>query len=654
MRLQYLLVLSFIASIAAINIQRWNHHWAVHHHLNRSAPGLLARRRSSHAIRGGRRLGRGSHKHRLHKYRGLRGLKTRFASLGDIAPISAATAPIVGQYRRLGLHQQVALTGHDAAFAMAAREARQGSDGKSAGRAPQSPTSPSTRRASRRARAPKHRVGRPKAHGLATPKEKSGRHSKQGFARRQDADVTHPQAAARMHNVSTFGSKLVLRQQENILERVSAVGPGGRITGLEGRPVILAKGPQRHRTPMAPQVGAQRIDDISASSAVPRQRTPMRAQTGAQRRTAPAQHNNGLQLLVAEGMSNVKPGHVIEVREKAANLTKPRLSTKKASGTMPTVESLPELKEWCEKAAYNKSFDYAAFKLNNITHDSKEWPAAVLDEGGGSVDVFHLHTPKVAGVSFGIDLASILPRGLTIDSHEGCFSDVEKPRHGVMMMVRAPRQHVYSQYAFCATSSDNGPRHMQALMPGTFEAWVRSWTALRERQQAFGNFTIGPKTAYNDPWCFSTLPYACYSPIDLQSQRLTCRRAYDYPETIDSDLAIWNMESAFFVGLVEAYQESLCLLHGKVQRSLPEWCDCSDREKWQSAPLHHHSHGVGDASKHGVEDEPDEVLKMVDQLTTSDRLLYKQATKRFVHEVHAVERKFKMKILCKEPAPLPS
>jgi len=305
---------------------------------------------------------------------------------------------------------------------------------------------------------------------------------------------------------------------------------------------------------------------------------------------------------------------------------------------LATMKDDNALSEWCHKFAYEVDFDHAAYKFSNATNSDET-------STEGRTGYYHLHTPKVAGVSFGEDLAGALPAGVTVDSHEGCFDDNKKTLHGVVMMVRAPRAHVMSQYSFCATSPDAGPSHMHELMPDSFDDWIGNWSLLKEQSKEYGEFTVGPKTAYNDPWCFSTLPYACYSPIDLQTQRLTCEagKAYDYPEEQDLSRAVSNMASTFFVGIVEAYQESICLLHAKLNDKLPKWCDCENEKEWNKAPVHQDDHG---ASHDATDDVSDEVLSMVDSMTENDRSLYNQALDRFMMEIDAAEKKFKTTIVC--------
>ena len=54
-------------------------------------------------------------------------------------------------------------------------------------------------------------------------------------------------------------------------------------------------------------------------------------------------------------------------------------------------------------------------------------------------------------------------------------------------------------------------------------------------------------------------PNNCTNPIDPQSRQLTCVQLEHYVPRINATNAIAAMQSITHVGLLEAYQESLCL-----------------------------------------------------------------------------------------------
>jgi len=319
---------------------------------------------------------------------------------------------------------------------------------------------------------------------------------------------------------------------------------------------------------------------------------------------------------------------------------------------------------------------------SNSTHGLAAIPCASPDR------IYHLHIPKNAGISFGGDSLQVLSQaGLKVTSREGCYSFVEgRPDfRGVALMLREPRHHVLSQHDFCRSSfvrwyRDGVKPAGSPPLPG-FAEWVRHWAGLRAAGW-HGNFTpaaqlVGNSTAETTirqvrmaawglpPWSealesldtthwpeldgggtiwhFVQVPFQCYSPLSLQSQRLTCRRPLEYPEHIDAELAVRNMQAAWFVGLVEAYQESICLLHAKANGTLPTFCDCTQPQLWDSFNGQHENHN---AHRQSVDAYPQEVLQELDGIVAEDLVLYRAARERFVAELRQVEREHGVQVLC--------
>merc|ERR1711933_470906 len=99
----------------------------------------------------------------------------------------------------------------------------------------------------------------------------------------------------------------------------------------------------------------------------------------------------------------------------------------------------------------------------------------------------------------------------------------------------------------------------------------------------------------------TTDPFKCFIPVNLQSHRFTCDRPYGYPERVNGSAAIENMQNAWFVGIVEAYQESWCLFLLRLGLPFPESCNCDspNPEHWKkmAKSLAHKDHGVHGFSK---------------------------------------------------------
>merc|ERR1740123_2806055 len=61
-------------------------------------------------------------------------------------------------------------------------------------------------------------------------------------------------------------------------------------------------------------------------------------------------------------------------------------------------------------------------------------------------------------------------------------------------------------------------------------------------------------------WHFITAPGHCYVPISMQAQRVTCDVPMNYSVLPEGAAAAERMRGIWFVGLVEAYKTSVCLL----------------------------------------------------------------------------------------------
>lgn len=328
-------------------------------------------------------------------------------------------------------------------------------------------------------------------------------------------------------------------------------------------------------------------------------------------------------------------------------------------------------------------------------------------EHRGLDDVFyHVHIPKVAGISFSQDALELLTaRGLRFISREGCFARPGLPDpqpRDRLVMIRNPAAHVLSQFNFCKYAY--GPRSYiqevtppsDAPLPQLFQDWVRAWAKLKsqgwscnctpsaDRVHPFGLVEVSTRKhridAWSKPpwalpndemlqeaswpeldgggtiWHFVKAPFSSYVPIDFQSQRMTCKHAMEYPEKIDMGTAFENLDQAFHIGVVEAYQSSLCILYAKIDDKLPPYCDCRDAAKWQTFSGHHDNSGdeaeATDAMKiKSIKDLPQELQTLVDGLTYRDQQLYDRAWARLVREARWVEARHGVKVLCDEVQP---
>mmetsp|Transcript_14754 Transcript_14754/g.33543 ORF Transcript_14754/g.33543 Transcript_14754/m.33543 type:complete len:357 (+) Transcript_14754:56-1126(+) len=324
--------------------------------------------------------------------------------------------------------------------------------------------------------------------------------------------------------------------------------------------------------------------------------------------------------------------------------------------------------------------------------------AGVLAEPreGGADQIYFLHIPKVAGLSFGEDAVKVLQKSdMDVISKEGCYSNIkDDPKmKAAAMMLRKPRGHLLSQYRFCSTGimskyrADVRPKSSPA-MPDTYEGWIRAWKGLYDsgewrkdmtppadyvskspfevvvrnmRMKAWEVPPFSPREGVKNLkkdwpkldgggtlWHHVRVPYQCYVPINPQSYRLSCDREspMDMSKGVDSELAVQNMRKAWFVGIVEEYQVSFCLLEAKASKALPSYCDCTKPKEWAKFP--------GTKTniwryKEQAKPTP-QLLEVVDELTAGDRRLYRAGLQKFLEDVRAAEKELGAKMLCKDDA----
>lgn len=289
---------------------------------------------------------------------------------------------------------------------------------------------------------------------------------------------------------------------------------------------------------------------------------------------------------------------------------------------------------------------FLAFTCETVTY---------MMASGASDVLFHLHIPKTAGVSFFLDASRVLSSiggRLQVFSSEGCYSWADamnlypfKGRIvGSALMLRNPRAHVLSQYFFCI-KPDRPARDLQQ-MPQSFEEWIQAWTNIREHGGLNRNFLAAQNWA---PVNETELPFSCFSPVNLQTQHLACQRPFEYrygfADDVKLSLAVHNMNVSYFVGLVEAYRESMCLFHAKIVGVLPAACACnSTREDHPFVDnLNHARHGV---LPHNLRSYSEDTLRIVDDLTDLDATLYAAGRDRFIREIRDLELQTSVRILC--------
>lgn len=270
--------------------------------------------------------------------------------------------------------------------------------------------------------------------------------------------------------------------------------------------------------------------------------------------------------------------------------------------------------------------------------------------------VYHLHIPKAAGSSFRIDARAIVEdSGRAFRSKEECFYNAVGDEH-VISMVRSPQSHVVSMFRYCiynrnflnhglegfinqqiglhpnlggpVTEWEQDPEAMGSIL----EEWLRAWVDMVDAGTANGYL---PQSGVRPEGTFPN----CYAPLNVQTQRLTCEDRDVHPEEVNTQLAIENLNSLWFIGIVEEYETSVCLLHARARGELPLGCACDSRDLLQTTGSNSNDHTARPVIS-------DEAQALLDRLTTQDQVLYEAAVARFHEDVAAVEAEFGVTILC--------
>lgn len=174
------------------------------------------------------------------------------------------------------------------------------------------------------------------------------------------------------------------------------------------------------------------------------------------------------------------------------------------------------------------------------------------------------------------------------------------------------------------------------FMPTNFTDWIDLWT------QHFDDFKNIASNEGVDPFC-------CYSPVNLMAGHLSCANTdnivrsqfaqFDADRMRDLKQIMGNLS---FIGLQEAYHESLCLWKIQHEDRFPAECDCEAQGVTQSES--HVDHGV---TSHHVSDYSEDTWRKVDKLSAIDIELYEFGKARFLEEARKAEDKHQRKFMCR-------
>lgn len=176
----------------------------------------------------------------------------------------------------------------------------------------------------------------------------------------------------------------------------------------------------------------------------------------------------------------------------------------------------------------------------------------------------------------------------------------------LLLLLRSPRTHVLSQYAHCQQPGAEGQ-----LLHGFPNITLGGWLSLAETRNE------------------SSFTYCGYDPLNLQASSMS-NKERGSAGVLEQARAF--VDSAHFVGLLESYELSLCLLSHSLNATLPAACDCALAPAGGGTPAlasTDDTHGT-----HTAEIElSDSELSAIDRLTVQDAELHEYARTRFFKAV---------------------
>ena len=156
--------------------------------------------------------------------------------------------------------------------------------------------------------------------------------------------------------------------------------------------------------------------------------------------------------------------------------------------------------------------------------------------------------------------------------------------HHTAVFLRRPLYHLPSMYSHCA-HSHWASRSARVTMPTDLESWLSPWYIAQQKRVTGQSF--GWPNAATTRWPADVTRFACYQPSNFMCSRLTCASkglcglsGHSSSVCINSplcnlSLARANLAAASCVGLVERYQESLCVFAAVATGGLLPSCNCS-------------------------------------------------------------------------------
>ncbi len=181
-------------------------------------------------------------------------------------------------------------------------------------------------------------------------------------------------------------------------------------------------------------------------------------------------------------------------------------------------------------------------------------------------------------------------------------------------LMRYPRDHVLSMYFHCKESKAHAGRGR--LMPSTFDKWLQDFVAYQNTTEAKTKLALTKKLN----------GYSCYTPINMQSQRLDARSKRDLVIKFD------------VVGITDEMEVSTCLISIGVYGTVPDRCNCSDASPYFMNNATKRDHKV---THHGATTKTTpEQDRLIAALTAVDLDLYNAAKELLKEKIRETEHRY--------------
>lgn len=248
----------------------------------------------------------------------------------------------------------------------------------------------------------------------------------------------------------------------------------------------------------------------------------------------------------------------------------------------------------------------------------------------GRPTFYQLHIPKTGGSALTTTLQEQGDwlKGAGVVALESCYDDMNQRVNsskgdGVITFLREPVMHVYSQYYQACF-------HRSCGVSKNIHSYIDYFDEVRDARN------VKP----------------CYSAFNMQTRALTCSGGSHQvladwgPSGKRLEEAKQNVKNTYFTGILELFQESLCVFYVKQHGELPMWCNCEDKAAWSShEPSHYDKYH---APSHQLSDLTPTDLEKIQHFISDDAELYAFAKARFLTEIKDIEEKFKTTVMCKK------